>query len=196
MLIGHNHEVAIPERTTERLLLRAFRDADRNRFVAMNADPVVMEHLPSALDRPASDALLDRIANGWNSEGLGLWAVERVADGRLLGFTGLSRPTFEAHFTPAVEVGWRLSKDAWGHGYATEAARAALEFGFDEIGIDEIVSFTVPANVPSRRVMDRLGMTHDTADDFDHPRLPEGHRLRRHVLYRLASRDWDRPRGA
>jgi ribosomal-protein-alanine N-acetyltransferase len=119
-----------------------------------------------------------------------LWALERVEDGAFLGFTGLSRPSFEAHFTPAVEVGWRLARHAWGHGFATEAARAALRFGFETVGLEEIVSFTVPANVRSRAVMERIGMHHDPSDDFDHPKLPAGHPLRAHVLYRLRRADW------
>jgi RimJ/RimL family protein N-acetyltransferase len=184
--------VAVPRIATDRLLLREWLPADREPFAAMNADPRVAEHLSTRLDRAASDALLDRIAARWAADGFGLWAVERVDDGALLGFTGLAAPLFEAHFTPAVEVGWRLVRDGWGQGYATEAARAALRFGFETHGLREIVSFTVPANARSRRVMERIGMTHDPADDFDHPRLPPGHRLRRHVLYRLSSDRWRR----
>lgn len=183
--------MATPEVTTDRLRLRGWRETDRDDFAAMNADPAVMEHFPSLLDRTASDAFMDRIINGWVAEGLGLWAVERSADGRLLGFTGLSRPTFETHFAPAIEVGWRLRRDAWGHGYATEAATASAAYAFGVLALVELVSFTVPANQASRRVMERLGMTHDPADDFDHPRLPEGHPLRRHVLYRLARSAWE-----
>ena len=152
--------------------------------------PRVAEHLPATLDRAASDAFFDRIAARWAADGFGLWAIERVDDGALLGFTGLAAPFFEAHFTPAVEVGWRFAPFAWGHGYATEAARAALRFGFEELGLAEIVSFTVPANARSRAVMERLGMRHDPADDFDHPNLPPGHPLRRHVLYRLSRGEW------
>ena len=179
-----------PEIPTERLLLRAWRESDRAPFAALNADPVVMEHFPSRLDRAESDALVDRASAGWIANGFGLWALERRADGRFLGFAGLSRPSWEAHFTPAVEVGWRLVRDAWGHGYATEAAEAALVYGFETLGLDEIVSYTVPANVRSRAVMERIGMTRDPADDFDHPRLPPGSPLRRHVLYRLARDSW------
>ena len=156
----------------------------------MGADPEVMEHFPSLLDRAESDALVDRASAGWIANGFGLWALELRADGQFVGFAGLSRPSWEAHFTPAVEVGWRLARGAWGHGYATEAATAALAFGFETVGLDEIVSYTVPANVRSRAVMERLGMTRDSADDFDHPRLPAGSPLRRHVLYRLARAAW------
>ena len=184
-----------PELVTARLRLRSFREGDADAFAAMNADPAVMEHFPSALSREASDRLVDAIVEGWDRNGFGLWAIERADDGEFLGFTGLSRPSFEAHFTPAVEVGWRFARAAWGQGYATEAARAALAFGFDTAGdggLDEIVSFTVPANARSRHVMERIGMTRDPADDFDHPRLPDGHPLRRHVLYRLRRSDYAR----
>jgi RimJ/RimL family protein N-acetyltransferase len=182
--------VSIPEVTTPRLVLRGWRDADRPAFAALNADPEVMEHHPSTLDRAASDRLVDAVVGGWSEHGFGLWAVERADNEAFLGFTGLSRPSFEAHFTPAVEVGWRLARHAWGQGYATEAARATLRFGFEVAGLEQIVSFTVPANVRSRRVMERIGMTHDPADDFDHPKLPVGHPLRRHVLYRLSRSSW------
>jgi RimJ/RimL family protein N-acetyltransferase len=180
----------IPRLETSRLTLRDWRDADREPFAAMNADPRVMELFPATLDRIASDAFLNRIREHWAAAGFGLWAVERQADGRFLGFAGLAAPTFEAHFTPAVEIGWRFAVEAWGHGYATEAARAALRFGFEDLDLAEIVSFTVPANSRSRAVMERLGMTHDPADDFDHPRLPPGDPSRHHVLYRLPREDW------
>lgn len=188
--------MTVPEIETGRLLLRGWRDADRAPFAALNADPEVMEHFPSTLSREASDRLVAAIEDGWSVNGFGLWAVEDIERGRFIGFTGLSRPSFDAHFTPAVEIGWRLSREAWGQGFATEAARAALAFGFDRAGLDEIVSFTVPANVRSRAVMERLGMTHDPADDFDHPKLPEGHPLRRHVLYRLPRDAWRRSEAA
>lgn len=170
---------------TDRLLLRRWTDADRAPFATLNADPRVVEHLPGPLSRAESDALVDRIEAGFDARGFGLWAVEVREAGTLVGFVGLSVPSFEAPFTPAVEVGWRLAAEAWGRGYATEGARAAVADGFGRVGLDEVVSFTVPANLPSRRVMQRLGMRHDPVDDFDHPRFPPGHPLRRHVLYRL-----------
>ena len=187
--------MSIPAVRTARLLLRGWPDGDRAGFAQLNADPEVMRHFPSTLSAAASDRLVDAIVEGWETNGYGLWAVERLDDGRFLGFTGLSRPSFQAAFMPAVEVGWRLGREAWGHGYATEAAGSALRFGFETIGLEEIVSFTVPANVRSMAVMERLGMTHDPADDFEHPRLPVGHSLRRHVLYRLRRDDWPRDAG-
>jgi len=132
--------------------------------------------------------LVERIEAGFEANGFGLWALEVRATGEFVGFTGLDVPEFEAHFMPAVEIGWRLARSAWGQGYATEAARTALSFGFEEVGLVEIVSFTTPANRRSRAVMERLGMSHDPADDFDHPRLPPGHPQRRHVLYRALGR--------
>jgi RimJ/RimL family protein N-acetyltransferase len=172
--------------TTERLLLRDWRDDDRDPFAALNADPRVMEHYPAPLTREESDAFIDAAAAHIAEHDWGQWAVERRADGRLIGSTGLWAIPWTAHFTPAIEVGWRFAFGAWGHGYATEAGAAALADGFERLGLDEIVSMTVPANIRSRRVMERLGMSRDSTDDFDHPRLPTGHPLRRHVLYRIA----------
>jgi ribosomal-protein-alanine N-acetyltransferase len=143
-----------------------------------------MEFMPAVLTRAESDALIMRIARHAEEKGYGLFAVE-LQGGPLIGFAGLSTPTFEARFMPCVEVGWRLAAEHWGHGYASEAARAALVFGFEKVGLSQIVSFTVPQNQRSRRVMEKIGMRHDPRDDFDHPRLPAGHALRRHVLYRL-----------
>jgi RimJ/RimL family protein N-acetyltransferase len=168
-----------------RLLLRRWRQIDREPFANLNADPVVMEHFPGVLSRKESDAMVDQIEAQFDEVGYGLWAVEAPDEALFLGFVGLSVPSFQAHFMPAVEIGWRLDRTCWGRGFATEAARAALDDGFGRVGLAEIVSFTVPANVRSIRVMERLGMTHNPADDFDHPRLHEGHRLRRHVLYRI-----------
>jgi len=181
-----------PMLQTERLRLRAWREADLAPFAALNADPWVMEYFPRALDRAESDALAARIAAHFTRHGFGLWAVEAPGRAEFIGFVGLAVPSVHAHFMPAVEIGWRLAPEHWGSGYATEAARAALAFGFRALGLDEIVSFTVPANWRSRRVMERLHMKHSPADDFEHPALPAGHRLRPHVLYRLARGEWRR----
>ncbi len=175
---------------TERLRLRAWTEDDLAPFAALNADPRVMAHFPKCLDRAESDAMVARIHAHLARHGFGWWAVEVPAVARFIGFVGLSVPSFQAPFTPCVEIGWRLAAEHWGRGYATEAARAALAFGFNDVGLEEIVSFTVPANLPSRAVMERLGMTRNPADDFEHPNLPAGHALRRHVLYRLRRSDW------
>jgi RimJ/RimL family protein N-acetyltransferase len=167
---------------TEQLVLREWRDADRDDWAALNADPEVMEFFPATLDRAQADAAFDRIATTLSERGWGLWAVER--EGRFLGFTGLNPVTFEAPFTPAIEIGWRLRRDAWGHGFASEAARAVMRFAFDDLRFGELVSFTSVGNARSRAVMERLGMTRDPADDFDNPNVALGSPLRRHVLYR------------
>ena len=172
--------------STARLVLRPWTAADRGPFAQLNADPAVMEFFPAPLTRAESDGLMDRLMDGFAQHGFGLWAVEAPGAG-LVGFTGLSVPSYETAFTPCVEVGWRLARHAWGKGYAREAAREALRFGFEDAGLREIVSFTVPANVRSRRVMEAVGMTRDVAGDFEHPRLPVGHALRPHVLYRIAA---------
>jgi ribosomal-protein-alanine N-acetyltransferase len=179
-----------PQLSTERLLMRRWRDEDRAPFAALNADPEVMRYFRGPLDRAASDAFVDRIEAGFDEFGYGLWAVEVRETQAFIGFVGLIRQTFEAPFTPAVEVGWRLARSAWGHGYATEAARAALGYGFDEAGLDEIVSITTVTNTPSQAVMRRLGLTRDAADDFEYPLLPEGHPLRPSVLYRISRAQW------
>jgi RimJ/RimL family protein N-acetyltransferase len=170
---------------TERLLLRQWHEADLEPFARLNADPEVMRHFPATLTREQSDGLAERERALIELHGWGLWAVEVLEHNSFIGFVGLAEPRFDAHFTPAVEVGWRLARSAWGHGYATEAARAALAHAFDVLGLDEVVSFTSTTNVRSQRVMQRLGMTHDPADDFDHPRVDDP-RIRRHVLYRLS----------
>ncbi len=179
-----------PELRTSRLLLRRWRDDDREPFAALNADPLVMEHFPAPLRREESNVLVDRIERGLEERGWGLWAVEVPGTAAFVGFVGLNPAMFDAPFTPAVEVGWRLARDHWGHGYATEGARAALGFGFETLALDEIVSFTTHGNARSRRVMERLGMRHDPADDFDNPNVPEGSPLRPHVLYRLHRARW------
>lgn len=151
----------------------------------MNADPEVMEYFPSPLPRAETEARFERIKEHFKRHGFGIWAVEEKATGNFLGWLGLMVPAFAAPFTPCVEIGWRLKKSAWGKGYATEAAFAALEYGFLDLDLEEIVSFTVPDNFRSIRVMEKLGMSHSSKDDFDHPLIEEGHPLRRHVLYRL-----------
>jgi RimJ/RimL family protein N-acetyltransferase len=174
-----------PTLTTERLILRRWRESDREPFARLNSDPEVMRHFVRPLGREESDALVDRIEARFDERGYGLWAVERREDAAFLGFVGLAHHTFDAPFTPCVEVGWRLDKFAWGHGYATEAAREAVRFGFEEAGLDEIVSFTSREHAASMRVMEKIGMHREPADDFDYPTIPAGHALRRHVLYRL-----------
>jgi RimJ/RimL family protein N-acetyltransferase len=188
---------------TARLTPRGWRDEDLAPFAVMNADPAVMEWLPATLSRAESDALAARIRAELAERGFGLWALEVPGVAPFIGFTGLSVPRFRAHFTgkrsaqrgrspsgvveECVEVGWRIAREHWGRGYATEAARASLSFGFERLGLPEIVAFTAAGNARSRRVMEKLGMTHDPADDFDHPGLAQGHPLQRHVLYRIRS---------
>ncbi len=181
-----------PTLHTDRLVLRRWRDSDRAPFAALNGDPEVMRYFRAPLDRAASDAFIDRIEAGFEELGYGLWATEVRGSGAFIGFVGLARQTYDAPFTPAVEVGWRLARPAWGQGYATEAARAALTFGFTDVGLDEIVSVTSQMNERSRAVMTRLGMTRDPADDFDYPLHPDGHPLRPSVVYRLGRRQWSR----
>jgi len=175
------------ELRTDRLILRRWRESDREPFARMNADPEVMRHFPSTLTRAQSDGFAARIERQFEERGYGPWAVEIPGEAEFIGFVGLLHHTFPAHFTPATEVGWRLNRPYWGKGYATEAARAAVADGFGRLGLDEIVSMTAPANVRSIAVMERLGMTRNPADDFEHPNVPPGHPLRRHVLYRLSS---------
>ena len=175
-----------PELTTERLALRRWKDTDLAPFAALNADPIVMEHLLAPLTRAESDAFVARIEAHFDAHDFGHFAVEVRATRELIGYVGLWPTDFDAPFTPAVEVGWRLAHHDWGQGYACEAARAAVRDGFDRLGLDEIVSFTAAVNDRSWRVMERLGMVRDADGDFDHPKVPTGHRLEGHVLYRLA----------
>lgn len=182
-----------PTLRTRRLLLRPWRDADREPFAAMNADPAVMEHFPAVITRAESDAFVDRIMPPFVERGFGLWAVEVVGGPAFVGFLGLNPVTFEAPFAPAVEVGWRLARSAWGNGYATEGAVAALRFGFGPVGLAEVVSFTTTGNLRSRAVMERIGMTRDPTEDFDHPRVPVGSHIRPHVLYRASASTWRAP---
>jgi RimJ/RimL family protein N-acetyltransferase len=176
--------------TTPRLILRAWREEDLEPFARLNADERATQYLLHRLSREQSDALVERIGAHFERKGFGLWAVEAPGVAPFIGAVGLVVPGFSAAFTPCVEIGWRLAPEFWGHGFASEAARAALAFGFETLGLDEIVSFTVPANTRSQAVMQRLGMMHSPADDFDHPLVPAGHRLLRHVLYRLSKETW------
>lgn len=178
---------------TDRLILRPWRDADRESFARMNRDPAVMEFFPSLLSPEESDALVDRAAAHFAAHGFGPWAAELRVSGAFIGFIGLSVPRFVAPFTPCVEIGWRLAPEHWGKGLATEGALAVVGSAFNELGIPEVVSFATTANLRSRRVMEKLGMTHNPDEDFDHPSIPEGHALRRHVLYRLKREGWKSP---
>jgi RimJ/RimL family protein N-acetyltransferase len=177
--------LAEAELRTERLVLRPWRDADFAPFAALNADPRVMEFFPKTYSADESAEGMARIRGHFATHGFGLWALQPIAGGPIIGMAGLAVPHFQAHFTPCVEVGWRLAVEHWGRGYATEAARAALAFGFGRLGLLEIVSFTTTHNWRSRRVMERLGMSYTPDDDFLHPGIPDGHALRPHVLYRL-----------
>ncbi|MDP9901993.1 GNAT family N-acetyltransferase [Variovorax ginsengisoli] len=171
--------------TTERLILRAWLDQDRTPFAAMSADPEAMRHLLPFASHEAANAWIDRQQAHLRAHGFCFWALESRETGEFIGAAGLLRVAYDAHFTPAVEVGWRLDRRFWGQGLAPEAARRAIEFGFAHLGIPEIIANTVAANRNSRRVMEKLGMSNDAADDFDHPLVPVGSPLRRQVLYRL-----------
>jgi RimJ/RimL family protein N-acetyltransferase len=181
-----------PELRTDRLLMRSFRDSDKPAYANLNGDPLVMQHFPSTLTSDQSDEMVDRIILRWAMDGLGLWAVERLDNGRFVGFVGLSMPGWHVDgVTPCVEVGWRLAAEHWGRGFAPEAARAALRYGFEHVDLpdDEIVSFTTAQNLKSQRVMQKIGMRRDPARDFDHPMTP-GWAGQRHVLYAITRADW------
>jgi ribosomal-protein-alanine N-acetyltransferase len=171
----------------DRVRLRRWRDEDRHAFAVMNSDARVMEFFPTCLSQADSDAMADRIEKHFCEYGFGLWAIEVPGGAPFAGFAGLSWARFSAPFTPCVEAGWRLAFEHWGHGYATEAARLALGYGFGALALGEVVSFTSSTNHRSRAVMERLGMRRDPAEDFDYPGMPESHPLRKHVLYRLGS---------
>ncbi|EHL99295.1 toxin-antitoxin system, toxin component, GNAT family [Acetobacteraceae bacterium AT-5844] len=171
-----------------RIHLRPWREADREAFAAMNADPEVMRYFAKPLDRAESDSFMDRINAHQQEHGFSFWAIERHAEPGIIGLCGLARIPWESHFTPAVEIGWRLARAHQRQGYAEEAARIALAHGFGPLQLPEIVAFTIPDNLRSWGLMERLGMARDGS--FDHPRLPEDHPMRKHVLYRLTRRDW------
>ena len=187
--LGSRSPSTAPELRTDRLVLRDWRESDLLPFGELNADPVVMEHFPSTLDAEGTRATVERQRARWRDDGMGWWAVEDAATGSFVGAVGLMRVDFAAPFhdvsQPVAEIGWRLARSAWGQGYATEAASASLQWGFDDLRLDEIVSFTVTANQRSRRVMERLGMVRDPSVDFEHPRVDPDSPLRHHVVYRL-----------
>lgn len=177
----------MPVLTTDRLVLRRWKQADREPFARMNRDPAVMRFMPAALSAPESDRLVDRIEAHFEQHGFGPWAAELRSGAEFIGYIGLMIPRFEAAFTPCVEIGWRLAAAHWNRGLATEGARTVARHAFEVVRLPALVSFTAAGNAASRRVMEKLGMTRNPAEDFDHPLLPEGHPLRRHVLYRLQS---------
>jgi RimJ/RimL family protein N-acetyltransferase len=183
------------EIVTQRLRLRRWRSEDRAPFAALNADPRVMEHFPKCLDRGESDAMVERIEAHFAKHGFGPWAVEVKGGAPFIGYIGLAVPRFDAPFMPAVEIGWRLAFDAWGNGFATEGATAVLAHAREHLRMTNIVSYTAPSNLRSIRVMERIGLVRDARDDFDHPLVPEGNPLRRHVLYRATALFSDRERG-
>lgn len=174
---------------TERLILRPWKEEDLSSFAKLNADSRVMECFPKVKNYQESKEEYERIVKHFQEYGWGLWAVSVIDGPSFIGYIGLKNVDFEAPFTPAVEIGWRLDADFWGKGYATEGAKAALQYGFDVLKLSEIVSFTVENNRRSRHVMEKIGMHRNPKEDFDHPRLPIGHPLRRHVLYRLHQLD-------
>ncbi len=189
-MIGCERNVGDLPLRTERLLLRRLCSNDIDAFAAMNADAEVMRYFPACLDRAETEALIGRMNRHFERYGFGWWAVETQDTAAFVGFVGLLVPAFHAHFTPCVEVGWRLVRRFWGQGYATEAGRASINFAFEQLEVDEVVSMAVAANEPSRRVMAKLGMNRRSEDDFGHPKIPFGHPLRHHVLYRLKRQDW------
>jgi RimJ/RimL family protein N-acetyltransferase len=179
-----------PPKPSRRLILRPWQDTDRQPFAALSADPEVMRYLMPLATRQAADAWIDRQNAHLAAYGFCMWAVELARSGQFVGTVGLLRVGYAAHFAPAIEIGWRLARKFWGHGYAPEAAEAALHSGFHVMQLREIVANTVPGNTSSQRVMMKLGMSRDSDDDFDHPLVPRGHPLRRQVLYRLTRDDW------
>jgi RimJ/RimL family protein N-acetyltransferase len=180
--------ISISDLKTPRLRMRRWQPEDLEPFAALNADPDVMEHFPSMLSREETAAAVGRVEKHFEDRGYGFWAVEVPGKAHFIGFIGLAVPSFGASFTPCVEIGWRLARPWWGQGLTTEGARAALAYGFERLGLEEIVAFTVPGNIRSRRVMEKLGMRY--SEDFEHPRIDPRHPLCRHVLYRLSRAEW------
>ncbi len=168
---------------TERLILRAWKDEDLLPFARLNADPLVMEHFPNTLTLEQTKTMIETLKKRFETDGFSFFAVELKSSGEFIGMTGLNKPAYQTPFTPCVEVGWRIAKEFWNKGYATEAAKASLDYGFNVLGLDRIASFTAVENIKSQRIMEKIGMTRDLNGDFDHPNVPQGHRLTRHVLY-------------
>ena len=179
----------MPQIETERLILREWKSEDLAPFTLMNEDPKVMEYFLSPLTEMETVAMVERIREHFTKHGFGLFACTLKETSEFMGFVGLSVPTFETSFTPCVEIGWRLSCSAWGKGYATEAALAVLKFGFEECKLQEILSWTAPANARSRNVMEKIGLTQE--GNFDHPKVPEGHPFKSHVLYRMTKKQYE-----
>jgi RimJ/RimL family protein N-acetyltransferase len=183
-------EIRELELQTPRLLLRQWKPSDLEPFAKMNADPVVMEHFLATSTLEQTKAFIEGIKDSFDTRGYGLFATELKETGAFIGFVGLWPARFETNFTPCVEVGYRLAKEYWGKGYAPEAARQVLKFGFEVIKFEEIFSWTATTNTNSMRVMEKIGLQRDLDNDFDYPSIPEGHRLRRHVLYRLKASEF------
>jgi len=180
----------IIELKTERLLLRRWKKRDFPVFSTMNADPLVMEYYPDVLTETESDAMAHKFESLLAKRSWGFWAVELIKEKRFIGFVGLHKPTYELPVTPCVEIGWRLGKEYWGNGYATEGAKASLKFAFEELNLNEVYSFTSVLNKKSRSVMARLNMQ-NTEANFEHPIIPKNHRLREHVLYKITKKQWE-----
>lgn len=172
---------------TERLILREWKDSDIPIFIAMNRDLEVMKFFPNLLSEDESQALVANFRNHFSENGFGFFAVELKKTQEFIGFVGIAKVNFEAHFTPAVEIGWRLSSQNFGKGYATEAAQEVLKFAFEELSMKEIVAFTIPENLPSQNVMKKIGMVRDLSGDFTHPKLPKNHKLSLHYLYKISN---------
>ncbi len=171
--------------TTDRLLLRPWRESDRAPFAAINADPDVMRYFPATRSREESDQTYDRLEKHVREHGFGFWAAELKETGKFIGFVGMQHVEPDMLFAPAVEIGWRLDKSVWGQGLAPEGARACLAYAFSKLGLEEVVSFTTANNQPSMRVMEKIGMTRDHEGDFDHPAIEGGSPIKPHVLYRI-----------
>ncbi len=175
---------------TDRLILRGWEEKDFEPFAQLNGDPRVMEYFPNTLSRAESDAFIHRIQEHLDKHGWGFWAASLISTDELVGAIGLAHVNFNAHFTPAVEVGWRLAYPYWGQGYAPEGARASLHYAFNTLKLDQVVAFTSVQNQRSRRVMEKIGMHTNPKDDFNHPKIPQDHPLSKHVLYRIFSQEF------